>query len=90
MRYFFSAQRGEIMQISSALSNALHGIQKGLTGMDKNAAKIASVEAFNSQNPADVAQPLVDMQNNRLQVEASAKVMKTVDATIGSLIDVVA
>jgi hypothetical protein len=78
------------MQISSALGNALHGIQKGLTGMDKNAAKIASAAAFNSQNPADVAQPLVDMQNNRLQVELSAKVMKTVDATIGSLIDVVA
>ena len=78
------------MLIGSALGNALHGIQKGLTGMDKNAAKIASAEAFNSQDPAVVAQPLVDMQNNRLQVEVSAKIMKTVDATIGSLIDVVA
>ncbi len=78
------------MQISSALGNALYGIQKGLTGMDKNAAKIASAESFNSQNPADIAQPLVDMQNNRLQVEVSAKIMKTVDTTIGSLIDVVA
>jgi hypothetical protein len=78
------------MQISSALGNALHGIQKGLTGMDRNAAKIASVEAFNSQNPTDIAQSLVDMQNNRLQIEASAKALKTVDATIGSLIDVVA
>ena len=78
------------MQISSALGTALHGIQKGLTGMDRNAAKIASAEAFNSQDPAVVAQPLVDMQNNRLQVEVSAKIMKTVDATIGSLIDVVA
>ena len=58
--------------------------------MDRNAAKIASAEAFNSQDPAVVAQPLVDMQNNRLQVEVSAKIMKTVDATIGSLIDVVA
>ena len=78
------------MQITSALGNALYGIQKGLTGMDRNAAKIASAEAFNSQDPAVVAQPLVDMQNNRLQVEVSAKIMKTVDATIGSLIDVVA
>jgi len=78
------------MQINSALGNTLHGIQKGLAAMDKNAAKIAGADAFNSQNPADVAQPLVDMQNNRLQIEVSAKVMKTVDATIGSLIDVVA
>ena len=78
------------MHISSALGNALQGIQKGLADMDKNAAKIASADAFNSQNPADAAQPLVDMQSNRLQVEASAKAMKTVDATIGSLIDVIA
>lgn len=76
------------MQITSALGNALHGIQKGLTGMDKNAAKIAG--AFNAHNPTDIAQPLVDMQSNRLQVESSAKVMKTIDETIGSLIDIVA
>jgi hypothetical protein len=78
------------MHITSALGNALYGIQKGLTGMDSNAAKIASADAFNSQNPADIAQPLVDMQSNRLQVEVSAKVMKTMDETIGSLIDIVA
>ena len=78
------------MQITSALSNALYGIQKGLTGMDKNAAKIASADVFNSQNPTDVARPLVEMQSDRLQVEISAKVMKTVDETIGSLLDVVA
>jgi len=78
------------MQISSALSSALYGIQKGLTGMDKNAAKIASADAFNAQNPTAVAQPLVDMQSDRLQVEVSAKVMKTVDETIGTLLDIVA
>ena len=58
--------------------------------MDKNAAKIASADAFNSQRAVDFAQPLVDMQINRLQVEVSAKVMKTVDDTIGSLLDIVA
>lgn len=78
------------MQIGSALNNALHGIQKGLTGMDKNAAKIASADAFNAQNPASAARPLVDMQSDRLQVEVSAKVMKTVDETLGSLIDIIA
>ena len=77
------------MQITSALGNALYGIKKGLTDMDKNAAKVASTDTFNSQNPTDIAQPLVDIQNNRLQVEASAKVMKTVDETIGSLIDII-
>ena len=78
------------MQITSALSSALYGIRKGLAGMDKNAAKIASAETFKSQNATDIARPLVDMQSNRLQVEASAKVMKTVDETIGTLLDTVA
>ena len=78
------------MQISAALGNALNGIQKGLTGVDKNAARIASADAFNSPNPADVAQSLVDMQSNRLQIEASAKVVKTLDETLGTLLDVVA
>jgi len=78
------------MQITSALGSALYGIQKGLTGIDKNAAQIASADAFNSQNPADFAQPLVELQSNRLQVELSAKVMKSVDETIGTLLDVVA
>jgi len=78
------------MQITSALSSALYGIRKGLTGMDKNAAKIASAETFKSQNTMDIARPLVDMQSDRLQVEASAKVMKTVDETIGTLLDTVA
>ena len=76
------------MQIPSALSSALYGIQKGLTGIDKDAAQIASTGAFNSQNPADFAQPLVDLQSNRLQVEMSAKVMKSLDETIGTLLDV--
>jgi hypothetical protein len=76
--------------MTSALGNALYGIQKGLSGIDKNAAKIASADAFNSQNPVDFAQPLVELQSNRLQIEVSAKVMTAIDETIGSLLDVVA
>ena len=78
------------MQINSALGNALYGIQKGLTGMDKNAAKIASEDAFQSASSSDIAGPLVDIQNNRLQVEVNAKVVKTVNETLGKLIDEIA
>jgi hypothetical protein len=78
------------MQIPSALSSALYGIQKGLTGMDKNAAQIAGADAFNSQNPTALANSLVELQNNRMQVEVSAKVMKSLDDTIGTLLNVVA
>lgn len=78
------------MSMTSVLGNALCGIQKGLSGIDKNAAKIASADAFNSQNPVDFTKPLVELQSNRLQIEVSAKVMTAVDETIGSLLDVVA
>jgi len=78
------------MQITSAMSNALQGIQKGLTAIDKNAAQIASADNFNSENPVNSAQALVELQNNRTQVEVSAKVLKSVDEAIGSLLDVVA
>jgi hypothetical protein len=76
------------MQIPSALGSASYGIQKGLAEMNKNAAQIAG--AVDSQNSTDLAKPLVDLQNNRMQIEVSAKVEKSVDNTIGSLLDAVA
>jgi len=72
------------------MSNALQGIQKGLAGVDKNAAQIAGADNFKSDNPASSAQALVELQNNRMQVEVSAKAMKSVNEAIGSLLDVVA
>jgi hypothetical protein len=80
---------GEIMHMTSALGDASPGIQTGLTNMGKGAAKIASADAFKSQ-AAHITQLLVDLHNNRLQVEALAKVMTSVDATLGSLLDVIA
>lgn len=78
------------MQITSALGNALYGIRKGLSDMNENAAEVAGAGTFNSPNAVDLAQPLVEFQVNRLQVEASAKVMKSVDESLGTLIDITA
>lgn len=72
----------------SALNNGMAGIQRGMAMADKSAAKIASAENSASGNPADVAEPLVDLMIARLQVEASAKVVETVSETIGSIIDI--
>ena len=72
------------------MNSALYGIQKGLADMKGNAAKLAGAEAFKRDNPADLAQALVELQNNRLQIEASAKALKTTDDTVGSLIDILA
>ncbi|MFA5628000.1 MAG: hypothetical protein WCX90_07770 [Thiohalomonadaceae bacterium] len=73
------------MNITSSLHNALHGIQKGMAGIDRNTSEIAS--AGQMEGKASPIEPLVESKLNRLQVEASAKVMQAVDETIGSLFD---
>jgi len=78
------------MQITSALGSSLNGIQKGLAGIDKNAAQIASAKVFSPPNSADIVQPLMDLRNNHMQAELSVKVMEGLDGTFGTLIDVVA
>ena len=79
---------GYIMSDISALSSGLLGIQKGLAGLNKNAAKIASAGQMNSQNLSELVEPLVNLKINQLQIEASAKVVQTSNDTIGSLLDI--
>ncbi len=73
------------MNISNLFGNALLGIQRGMRGLDRNAAQIASAKELNGE--ASPTEPLIDSKVNRLQVEASAKVMKTIDEAVGSLFD---
>lgn len=67
-----------------ALNSSLQGIQQGLHGLKKNASSIAGGD------PGSVAEPLVGMIENRLQVQASAKVAQTVSDTLGTLLDTMA
>ena len=75
------------MKIGGAFNQAVLGIQRGMQGARENAAQIASADTFNNGNPASIVEPLVGLKANELQVEASAKVLKTVDEMIGSLLD---
>ena len=77
----------DIKSTQSALYLALHGVQKGLRDLGHDAARIASTSSFNNSDPAGLAQPLVDAMQHALQIEASAKVITTVDRVIGSLLD---
>jgi flagellar hook protein FlgE len=72
----------------SGINSALLGIQRGLAGAKKNAAEIASSEQMDSDSTSDLAKPMVELLENKLQVQASAKVVKTLDETLGSLLDV--
>lgn len=73
------------MKITAALGSALQGIRRGMEGLDRNTAQIASAEQMRGESSP--LQPLVESKVNRLQVEASAKAMRTIDEAIGSLFD---
>ncbi len=73
------------MKVDGAMSGGLLAIQRGMQGLDRNAADIASARQMRGE--ASPVEPLVDSKLNRLQVEAGASVVKTVDETIGFLLD---
>jgi flagellar hook protein FlgE len=74
------------MSTIPAFQSGLSGIHKGLQSLDNNAAKIASAETF--QSGADVTKPLVNMISDKLHVQASAKVIETSNAMLGSILDI--
>ena len=81
------------MSSVSALNAGLEGIHKGLNGIKKNAYEIANAGSQNhsTSEPAsatsNIAEPLVYMKLNKLQAQASAKVVQTSADMIGTLID---
>ncbi len=74
----------------SALSFGLMGIQRGFEGIRHNAQQVAEATTTLPEPDIGVVKPLVNMISDRTQVEISAKVVKAVDETIGSLLDVMA
>jgi len=72
----------------SALQNSLVGIQRGMQGAKKNAAEIASASQFNASSPKDLAESMVDLKMNTLQVKASAKALEITSDAIGSIINI--
>ena len=94
------------MEMSPLANSAMLGMQRGMEGLQRNAAEIASVGvnvqnsppvAENANNPMqtaeearDLATPVVEQIQNVNQVEGSAQVMQTEDRLLGSLLDVMA
>ena len=72
------------MEINSAFANAVSGIHRGVQGLERNADEIARASKGEG---GDIVEPLVESRINKLQAEASAKIVKTTDDTIGSLLD---
>lgn len=75
------------MKIEGALSQTMTGIQRGLASARNHAGQIASAGQFTNESPASLAEPLVGLIQDRLQVSASTQVLKAVDDMLGSLFD---
>jgi hypothetical protein len=72
----------------SALESARTGIERGLRGLATDAQKIAHANVDKETQVSDLSDALVQSLIDRLQVQASARVMRTVDQTLGTIINV--
>jgi hypothetical protein len=75
------------MKIDSALSQAMLGIQRGLSSARDHAAEIASAGQFKDDGPSSLVEPMLGLRQDEIQVQASAQVLKVVDEMLGSLFD---
>lgn len=72
------------MEINNGFANAVAGLRRGMDGLDRDAAEIASAS---KGDDANITTSLVDSKINKLQVEANASVIRTLDDVLGSLFD---
>ena len=77
------------MGVLAVQNEAIQGIQRGLDGMRRNASQIASADQLNrAGQETGLAGSLVEMQQNKVQVQASAEVVSAMDEVLGTLIDI--
>ena len=77
------------MNLNSAIGSGLQGIHSGMEGMARYASNIANQAAQpNDTDIADLAESVVGLKTNELQVQASSKVVQRVSDTLGSVLDI--
>jgi len=74
----------------NGISSAVAGINSGLANLASDAQALAAQSVGVSNTGTSVVGALVDAMQQRLAVDASAKVLATEDQALGSLIDVFA
>jgi hypothetical protein len=70
-----------------ALNAGLQGIHTGMNNLRRDAFEIAQSVHLDADKPAAIADSLVNLKLDELQVHASTKVVKTVDDLLGHLLD---
>ena len=78
--------------ISPILNTGLQGVQKGIEGAEEAASRIVKAGTVESAPASDasVVEPMVDLKLYERSVEASAKVVKTADEVLGTILDTLA
>lgn len=72
------------MSTLPAIQSAYQGIQSGMQNLQKNAFSIAS----ESTKGGDIITPMVNMNSDKLQVQAAAKALQISPDTLGTLLDI--
>ncbi|HAD32219.1 MAG TPA: hypothetical protein DCE77_11650 [Methylophaga sp.] len=72
------------MSTIPAIQSAYQGIQNGMQSLNKNAFAVAS----ESTKGGDFVTPMVEINSDKLQVQASAKALQISSDTLGSLLDI--
>lgn len=73
------------MNSISAFQSGIAGVQSGIYGASQNVDEIARADELSSEQ---LTQALVQLDANKRQVEAAAKVIETSNEMIGSLLDI--
>ena len=82
------ANATDVGSFISALESARVGIRRGLAGLAADAQKIAHANVDRDHQVSDLSDALVQSLIDRTPVQASARVMRTVDQTLGTIINV--
>lgn len=77
------------MDIGSVVNQGLIGMQKSQSSMYQSAQQIAGMAKEGaSASPQDLAENLVNLKVQQNLFDSSAKVVKTANDTLGSLLDI--
>ncbi len=86
---------GEMIDLGSMVNQGLIGMQKSQASMAQSAQQIAqttssqNVSAPEAQSqPRDLAEPLVNLKIQSQVFDSSARVVKSADETLGTLLDI--
>lgn len=78
------------MDVGSVVNQGLIGMQKSQTSMLQSAQQIAQAGTTRRDNPQanDITESLVNLRAQSQVFDSSAKVVKSAEETIGTLLDV--